>query len=352
MNKNHYVVILAGGSGTRFWPMSRSHLPKQFLKLVGDDTLLQKTIKRIKPLIASSNIYIVTNAKFKNEIQKQIKSFKIPSANILLEPEGKNTAPAIGWASSLIHSKNSNSVLAVLPSDHLILNEKKFREVLLKAFSLAEQKLLVTFGIVPTRPETGYGYLKIRKGQHNGKAVSVVEKFTEKPSRHVAERFVKAKNYLWNSGMFVWRSGIILHEFRQYLPQMHTILSAGTDQKSIQRNWKKIKGISIDYGILERSKRVVAVEAKDIGWSDLGSFESLFDVLGKDKNNNIHKGPVVDFNSKNSLVWSHKKMIATVGLKDMIVIDTEDALLICPKSDSQSVREIVQILKSENRSLI
>lgn len=351
-NPHTYAVILAGGSGTRFWPMSRSHKPKQFLKIIGEDTLFQKTIKRVLPLMSASNVFIVTNAKFKSEIQQQISSTKIPSANILLEPEGKNTAPAIGWAAALIYKKDPQALLCVLPSDHLILDENKYRNVLLKAFDLAQQKLLVTFGIVPNRPETGYGYLKIKKGQHNGQPVSVVEKFTEKPSLKVAQRFIQAKNYLWNSGMFVWKAETILHEFENYLTPLFNILAKGTDQKSINRNWKLIKGISIDYGILEKSKRVVAVKAKDIGWSDLGSWESLFDVLSKDRNHNIHKGDVVDVDSKNTLVWSHQKLVATVGLKDMIVIDTEDALLICAKTASQSVREIVSLLKEKNRSLI
>lgn len=351
-NQNYYAVILAGGSGTRFWPMSRSHKPKQFLKLIGEDTLFQKTIKRVLPLISASNIYIVTNAKFKSEIQKQVKSFKIPSANILLEPAGKNTAPAILWAATVIHQKNPQGVLAVLPSDHLILNEKKYREILSQAFRLGEEDLLVTFGIVPTRAETGYGYLKIKKGQHYGKPVTVVEKFTEKPNARTAKEFLKSKNYLWNSGMFVWKTETILDEFEQYLAPMFKIISKGTDQKSINKNWKDIKGISIDYGILEKSKRVVAVPAKDIGWSDLGSFESLFEVMAKDKNNNIHHGQVVDVNSEHTLVLSHKKLIATVGLRDMIVVDTEDALLICPKSASQSIREVVQILKDKNSLLL
>jgi len=351
-NPHTYAVILAGGSGTRFWPMSRSHKPKQFLKIIGEDTLFQKTIKRVLPLIAPANVFIVTNAKFKSEIQRQIAFCKIPSANILLEPEGKNTAPAIGWAAACIYQKDPQALLAVLPSDHLILDEQKYRHILMKAFDLAQQKLLVTFGIVPTRPETGYGYLKIKKGQHNGKPVNVVEKFTEKPSLKVAQKLLQAKNYWWNSGMFVWKAEIILHEFEHYLTPMFNILAKGVDQKSINRNWKQIKGISIDYGILEKSRRVVAVEAKDIGWSDLGSWESLFEVLSKDRNHNIHKGNVIDVHSKNTLVWSHKKLIATVGLKDMIVIDTEDALLVCPKTASQSVREIVQLLNKDNRRLI
>lgn len=351
-NPHTYAVILAGGSGTRFWPMSRSHKPKQFLKVIGEDTLFQKTIKRVLPLIAPANVFIVTNAQYKSEIQRQIASFKIPSANILLEPEGKNTAPAIGWAAACIYKKDPQSLLAVLPSDHLILDEQKYRHILMKAFGLAQQKLLVTFGIVPTRPETGYGYLKIGKGQHHGKPVNVVEKFTEKPSLKAAQKFIQAGNYWWNSGMFVWKAEIILHEFENYLTPMFNILAKGVDQKSINRNWKQIKGISIDYGILEKSKRVAAVEAKDIGWSDLGSWESLFEVLVKDRNQNIHKGKVIDVQSKNTLVWSHKKLVATIGLKDMIVIDTEDALLVCPKTASQSVREIVQLLKKENQLLI
>ena len=346
-----YAVILAGGSGTRFWPMSRRNKPKQFLNVLGKRTLLGETIKRIKAMIGAKHIYIVAHAQFKRDIAKEAKAFGIPLKNILSEPQGKNTAPAIGWAASVIYRKNPQAVLAVLPSDHLILKPAKYFKVLKEACRLAQENFLVTLGIIPTRPETGYGYLKIKNVKHRGRSISLVEKFTEKPSLKTAQQFLKSRNYLWNSGMFVWKVSVILEEFRKHLPSIYQALSK-TDQRSMNRIWKKLPSISVDYGILEKSKRVAAVGAEDIGWSDLGSFESLYEALGKDKNNNILRGDVIDIASRNTLVWAHKKTIATVGLSDMIVIDTEDALLICPKQNSQNVRAVVEILKRQNRSLI
>jgi len=348
INKNLYAVILAGGSGTRFWPKSRQARPKQFLDIMGKGSLLQETIRRLKPKVASANIFIVTNKAYQKVVKEQGGIFKIPSANILLEPEGKNTAPAIAWAAALIHQRNPNAVMGIFPSDHLILNQKKFLSILDEAVVLANADNLVTFGIVPNRPETGYGYLKTAKKKVKGTTVNKVVKFTEKPSVAKAKEFVK-KGYFWNSGMFVWRSEIILQAFETHLPKIHNIfVGAGfkpAHLKDINKIWPKLPSISIDYGILEKADNVVAVPAKGIDWSDLGSWESLAEVLMKDKNGNILKGNIIAHETRDSLVWGEKRLIATVGLEDVVIIDTPDALLVCRKDLSQDVKAVVDILK-------
>jgi len=350
--KNTYAVILAGGMGTRFWPVSRKSNPKQFLNITGKGTLLQETLSRIKLLVKASHIYIVTNKAYAEQIEQQILKFKVPKTNILLEPVGKNTAPAICWAAAKIQKGNPDAVMVVLPSDHLILNQRGFLKVLGDAVRLAGEDYLVTLGIVPSRPETGYGYLKTAKVKRNGMAILRVEKFTEKPSLAKAKQFLKRTNYFWNSGMFVWKTSVILQEFKKYLPSVYRAIGHKTGFAHVRKVWSSCPNISIDYGILEKAKNVVAVPAPQIRWSDLGSWESLIDVLKKDKNGNIFKGKVVNSNSTNTFVWADKKIIAPVGLNNMIIIDTPDALLVCSKESSQVVKNIVSYLQKNKYSEI
>lgn len=355
MNKNLYAVILAGGSGTRFWPVSRKSNPKQFLDITGRGTLFQETLARIQPKVSGANMLVVTNAAYRQAIEKQIVRFKIPKKNILLEPEGKNTAPAICWAAAKIRAIDPQAVLAVLPSDHLIQNHKKFLNILEEAVGLAQEDFLVTLGIVPTRPETGYGYLKTSAVKVNGKSIIKVVQFTEKPDLSKAKQFVKHKNYFWNSGMFVWKSSVILEEFQKYLPDIYRrLVKTGhdfvpTDQTYINKVWGRLPNISIDYGILEKAENVAAVPAPGIDWSDLGSWESLTEVLNKDNHGNIFKGDVIPIECKNTLVWGGKRVIASIGLTDIVIIDTPDALLVCRKDMSQRVKEIVSVLNKNNR---
>lgn len=348
-HKNLYAVILAGGAGTRFWPLSRESNPKQFLNITGNGTLLQETLARIRPKVSGSHVFVVANAAYGKIVKRQVAPFRIPKANILLEPEGKNTAPAVCWAAAQIQNINPRAVMAVLPSDHLILKREKFLKILGEAVRLAEDNYLVTLGVVPARPETGYGYLKTVKVRVKGKQILRVEKFTEKPSLSKARRFVRQGNYLWNSGMFVWKSSVILGEFRRHLPEVYNML-VGTGRDYIKKVWPRLPAVSVDYGILEKAGNVAAVPASGIGWSDLGSWESLAEALAKDKGGNIFKGNIVPVNCKNTLVWGHKKMIAPVGLDNMVIIDTPDALLVCRKDLSQEVREVVSILRKNNRS--
>jgi len=340
MSKNLYTVILAGGIGTRFWPLSRKARPKQFLNITGEGTLLQQTLARSKRLVSSQNTFIVTGRIYDQEVKKQIKAFKIPWRNVLLEPSGKNTAPSIFWAAKTIHELNPKATMLVLPADHHIANSKEFYQVLKKAFSLAQSDALVTLGITPDRPETGYGYLKTKR---NGKFV-VVEKFTEKPSLNRARQFLKAKTYLWNSGMFIWRTEVILSAFQKYLPGLNRLLKGQFSQQKMLSVWSKLPSLSIDYGILEKANNVVTVPAKNLGWSDLGSWQSLMDLWPKDKNGNILKGRIKSQKCSNNLIFSQKRLLMTIGLQDLIIVDTDDALLICHKDNSQNIKEMVSIL--------
>ena len=334
LNSNLHAVILAGGSGTRFWPLSRSNRPKQFLSLVGQGSLLQQTIKRILPKVPAQNIWIVASRNHQKEIKRQVAGLRIPPAQILWEPRGKNTAPAICWAASRIHAVNPQAVMAVFPSDHLITNPAKFGRLLGEAVTLAAREYLVTFGIVPTRPETGYGYLKIKKDAN----ILRVEKFIEKPDLARAKLLVAQKNYLWNSGMFVWKTEAILEAFRKYLPLIYAA------RGNMLKAWPKLPGISIDYGILEKAKNVAAV-ATDIGWSDLGSWESLSEALPKDKAGNSLKGNALTLDCQESLIVAGKRLVAAIGVKDLIIVDTPDALLVCPKHRSQDVKKLVETFK-------
>lgn len=344
--RNHlYAVILAGGSGTRFWPLSCKSKPKQFLNITGRRSLLQETLTRIKQKIKAENILIVTNVKYAREIKKQVRAFHIPTSNLLFEPQGKNTAPAIGWAACVIHKRAPNATMVVLPADHLVLKPKAFWSCIEKAVSAAQNGALVTLGIVPTRPETGYGYLKTKKMLNKGKAVLKVEKFVEKPNPKSAMMFVKSKRYLWNSGMFVWRVDAILKECKKWQPKIFSVLYSG----EIKKSWAHMPNVSVDYGILEHAKNILGIPGQGMGWSDLGSWESVHQVLGKDKNGNVLKGNIIDFGSRDTLVLGTERLIATIGLNNIVVIQTPDCLLVCRKDLSQKVKDVAERLRKKNR---
>ncbi len=350
MKKNNlYVVILAGGSGTRFWPSSRAAYPKQFLSLVGDKSMLQATLARVQSKVSGDRVFIVTNKRFAKIIQKQTAAFKVPKANILLEPSGKNTAPAIAWAAAIIYHRDPDAIMAVLPSDHLIQNQKAYLSTLDQAVQLANEDYLVTLGIVPTRPETGYGYIKGKKISKSGRVVHEVEQFVEKPTLPKAQEYLKAKKYFWNSGMFIWKTATILQEFKNYLPEIYQAFTKAFSQKAVEKFWDGLTGISIDYGIMEKAKRVAVVPAADIGWSDVGSWEALWEVSKKDPQGNVFKGDVIGEGNSNTLAVGKKRLVALIGLEDMVVVDTEDVLLVCRRDQSQLVKNIVDNLKQKKR---
>lgn len=349
--KNLYAVILAGGVGSRFWPYSRVTAPKQILNVVGDESLLKSTISRLSPLVKPSDVVIVTSSAQSEVIKTHlIKSSK--EAGYIVEPVGRNTAPAIGIAAVELLKKDPDAIMAVLPSDHLIDNGKKFRESLKSSTLLAREGHLVTFGIKPTNPETGYGYIKSSKKLFKkvGTVRSYkVDRFVEKPDLKKAESYLKQGGYLWNSGMFVWKASSILEEFKKHLPQIYKHLMTYLKDGDLDKAYKNIKPISIDYGILEKAKGVVVIEAT-FPWSDMGSWTSLEDVYKKDKNGNIISGRTVDLGSKNTFILGSDRVIGTIGLENMIVIDTPDATLVCPRDKAQDVRHIVDELKKRKYS--
>ncbi|MCX5706043.1 MAG: mannose-1-phosphate guanylyltransferase/mannose-6-phosphate isomerase [Candidatus Omnitrophica bacterium] len=342
----NYAVILAGGTGTRFWPFSRELEPKQFMQIIGDKSLLQDTIKRIDGLVLPKNIFIVTNFKYLYEVKHQVAAFRISEANIILEPQGKNTAPAIGLCAQLISRRDKDATLIVLPSDHFIKNINKFRGCLKKAISLASHGLLVTLGIKPQNPSTGYGYIKtgLKKNGYFS-----AEKFLEKPDLAKAKAYFKDKRFYWNSGMFVWKASTFLEETRKYLPKLHILLSMIRSVDDIEKVWPKIDPISVDYGIMERSSKIALIPAP-FYWTDLGSWDAMNALLPKDKSGNVIHADCLEVDSSGVSVFSRgARLISLIGVKDLIIVDTPDALLVCDKHKSQDVKKVVDILKSNKR---
>lgn len=351
-DKHTYAVILAGGVGSRFWPFSRELEPKQFITIVGRESLLQNTLRRLSGLVNAKRIYIITNKIYFYELKKQIEKFKIPESNILLEPEGKNTAPAIGLSARLIEKCDEDATLIVLPADHYIKDIARFKMTLRQAIECARDDFLVTLGIKPVKPSTGYGYISIsQRSTVNDPHLGYyrVEKFLEKPSINNAKRYSADKRYFWNSGMFVWKVSVFMDELKRYLPDLYSQLSLVHSQDDIAKIWPNIKPISVDYGIMEHSKRIALIPA-DFIWSDLGSWDSLQELLPKDKKGNLIQADSVDCDSEGICVFTKSnRLIATIGLKDLIIADTPDALLVCDKHKTQDVKNIVEHLKSRNR---
>ena len=367
-NEQSCAVILAGGSGSRLWPLSRQHLPKQFLSLQGDASLLQTTIDRLRSVIESSNVLIVTQeVHAKGEAYHDLLPYQT-----LFEPMARNTAPAIALAAAWLMREGADPIMVVLPADHIIKDEKRFREHLNVAIDAAGAGKLITFGILPTRPDTGFGYIKI-KGLRteerglSGKAASgfsqpsvfsnqtcvyEVERFTEKPDQHNAERFLAEGDYYWNSGMFVWRASAILAEIRPHLPAVHQVIqtiiadsrAGGTFQQAVEKHFSAMPSISIDYGVLEKSSHVSLIPC-DIGWNDVGSWQAVHEIGAKDKNGNVISGNVIALDCKNNLIRAEKRLVAAIGVEDLCVIETADAVLVSRSDQTQRVREVVDALQ-------
>ncbi len=348
----NYAVILAGGVGSRFWPFSRELEPKQFMRLLGEESLLQATIRRIKGVVSPQNTYIITNNIYFYELLNQIKVFGIPEDNIILEPEGKNTAPAIGVCAKLISKLDKEAALIVLPADHYIKNLPNFRKVVRNAVSVARENLLVTIGIKPKKPSTAYGYIMAGKRlQAPGPRPQAykVEKFLEKPSLDKAKKYLKNRNYYWNSGMFIFKAVVFLEEIKRYLPNLSNQLDYIKSTADIEKVWPKIKPISVDYGIMEHSKRIALIPA-GFYWTDLGSWDALSEVFPKDSKGNILEADTCNLDSQGIFVFSKgNRLISTIGLKDLVIADTPDALLVCDRNRTQDVKRVVEILKLSNR---
>ncbi len=341
------AVILAGGTGSRLWPLSRQQLPKQFLNITGGKSMLTATIERLGGIVQDNNVWVVSGEKHATG-----EAFsELNGKNLILEPCGRNTAPAIAIAAALLQDfGEGDPIMVVLPADHLVTKPKAFQACLESAIEAADHGRLVTFGIVPTRPETGFGYIQAEAGDE---LVRPVLRFVEKPDLEHAEKMLQEGNYFWNSGKFVWKCSVILAEIEKYLPDVFSVLekmrslwNAGNDwQKVIRENFDQMPDVSIDYGVMEKSD-IVSLVVADIGWSDVGSWDAVHEIAQHDENGNEISGNVLALDCKNSLFRSEENFIAAVGLEDIVAVQTADATLICRRDDSQRVKDIVNILKS------
>lgn len=339
----NYAIILAGGIGSRFWPLSSDSEPKQFLPVYSPKPMLRETVERIIPLIKKENIFIAANARHRAKISSCLKGIGIKTKNMFFEPKGKNTFAPIAYLAKEIQKIDSEAVISVLPCDHVIQDSKKFLHYLSRAHKIAEQqRVIVTFGIKPKRPETGYGYIKITgAGTRSRRQVRCVEKFIEKPNIKKAKEYVKDERYYWNSGIFIFGVDLILAEIASFQPQASKNLNK---KLPLNKLWKKLPVISIDYAIMEKTKKIALLPSQ-YGWIDLGSWQAIEEIMKKDKNGNIFKGDCLDIGSKNTLVWASGRRVATIGLKDLVIVETKDSVLVCPKGQTQIVKQIAQKIR-------
>jgi phosphoglucomutase len=343
-----WAVIIAGGSGTRLWPLSRELFPKQLIK-IGDRkiSLFQETIKRVLTIIPAKRLVIVTHQAQANDIKCQLEEIQVKDAILIKEPLALNTAPAIGLAATYIYKNDGPAaIMIVLPSDHLLSPQEKFTALLAHAKQAAANHGLITFGIQPTYPETGYGY--ICRGKQLADEVFAVEKFVEKPNLALAKEYLKDSRFLWNSGMFVFKTGDLIEAYQKYLPDLAGALKSVeyNDFSNLTEIYQKQKNISIDYGIMEKAKNVVVIPT-DITWSDVGSWEALYQISPKDNEGNYCHGRVINIDTQNSLLYSPSRLLSTIGVKDLVVVDTADALLVCARNQSQQVKTLVDLLKEK-----
>ena len=342
-------IILAGGSGSRLWPLSRDMYPKQLLSLDNENSLLQQTFLRLRKFSSAENIATVTNIKHFQDIKLQLNS--IDSNNLVIaEPLGKNTAPAIACTLEYFMQKNNNNdddIVLIVPSDHLINNTEAFVETVRKGEKLAQAGYIVTFGIKPTYPETGYGYIKTAQSLEVG---FKVEKFVEKPNLATAQKYLESGNFYWNAGIFMAKISTLLDEFAKYEPEIFATLKKLDFSNSTKIDYsiyEAMPSISIDYAIMEKSDKIALIELES-DWNDLGSWQSLYEIKPKDENGNVLTGKVVINDVKNSFIYSQKELVAVSGLEDVVIVETEDAIMACKMSDSQSVKKLYEKLKESN----
>ncbi len=348
-----YGVIMAGGGGTRFWPLSRKERPKQLLNLSGKDIMVNETIDRIGRCVGKENIFIVTNES-QAKLMKTETAGRVSEEKILAEPAARNTAACIGYAAMEIVKKYEDGIMCILPSDQFVKDEEEFAKVMNAAIETAEQTdMLVTIGISPTFPATGYGYICTEK--ESKKQYREVKEFVEKPDEETAKEYLASGNYAWNSGMFIWKASTILKKFEQLLPDIYACLvqigdAMGTEEEDavIAKIYPEIPKISIDYGIMERSKDVLML-AGDFGWNDIGSLDMLSIMKEADENGNIVYGEQVNLDTKNCILYGKDKLIATIGVEDLIVIQEKDAVLICNKNRAQDVKKITDMLSDAGK---
>lgn len=351
-------VIMAGGRGERLWPRSRRQCPKQLLNLVGERSLLQQSVERIRSLTDDDRIYAVTNIDYAEQVREQL--LMLPKENILIEPEGRNTAPCVGLAALYIQNRypEEEPVAVFLPSDNLVHNPEEIRNAILAGLKYTQQADRgVIFGMWPTQPETGYGYIRLgeKLGERDGAIFHEVKSFKEKPDRITALKYLESKEFLWNAGIFVWKVNKLWKEIKTYLPELALGLEKlrpclGTEAEFVKlaEIYPTLPSISVDYGILEKS-RDLAVVPTDFGWDDLGNWSSLGRFFPQDQNGNRVRGCFTGVETKNCIVDSPQKMVAALGVSDLIIVETDDVLLVCSKEKAQEIRKIVEKLRGEKR---
>mgnify|MGYP002622490400 FL=1 len=346
------AVIMAGGRGERFWPKSRNSCPKQFLSLTSDgETMIQKTVKRLSPLVSPEDIFIVTNAAYGELVQDQLPD--VPKENILSEPCARNTAPCIAFAAAVIQKKYGDAIMLVLPSDHLIGYENIYIKTLKKAIKTAEEgKNLVTIGITPTYPETGYGYINF--GEESGDAYEV-ERFVEKPDLPTAKKYLASGKYLWNSGMFVWKTSSIMDNMQALMPDIYEgALRIGESyctpdfEETLVKEFTAFRSESVDFGIMEKASDIYTIPGS-FGWDDVGSWLAVERINETDDDKNYFDGDVISVDSKRTTVCAGKRLVAAIGTRDIIIVDTDDVLLVCSKNNTQDVKKVIAQLKEQGR---
>ena len=353
--KHQYGLILAGGRGTRFWPRSRRRTPKQLLPFFGERSLVQETVERLRPLIPPERLWILTNKDLQRAMRRQLP--EIPPRQILAEPEPRNTAPAIGLAARIVAEQDPDAVLGVFPSDHHIARPGLYRRLVKAAFKGAERGFLMVMGIEPRWPETGYGYIEFPDGTRPGGFDAVpVLRFREKPDLETARRFLAAGRFYWNSGQFFWRAGVILDALRRYLPRTAELLDSlppfgsRAFSRALRETFPKAENISIDYAVLEKADNVAGVVAGDIGWNDLGSWNAVYELLARRPGDNVARGELLALDSRGNFVEAGGKLVALVGVDDLVVVDTGDALLVAARAQAQKVGQIVKLLEKQKRN--
>lgn len=353
MSNSPFVLIMAGGIGSRFWPASRENLPKQFLDITGAGrTLIQMTFDRFASFVPVENIYVITHENYIDQTLKAIPNFN--PENLITEPSRNNTASSIALGSFKLFKKDPDAVCIVAPADHIIRDENEFQKIVVKACDFAgAHPCIITLGIKPTRPDTGYGYIEF--GHDDDSPVRKVKSFKEKPTIDVAQQYIKTGNFAWNAGIFVWKLNQILEEFKIHAPGIYSVLEKGMDyyntileKEFILSEYPKTEKISVDYAILEKAENVFTIPC-DIGWSDIGTWNSLYDISGKDPDQNavLSKTAYLEDTHHSLILSSHPKLIVIKGLEDYIIVDTDDCLLIIPKSDEQEIKSLKEILKNK-----